>query len=38
MKQFIKAFNKDSDCFKNISYKFSFLSKAKLKEGIFVGT
>ena len=37
MKQFVKALNKDGDCFKYISSKFSFLSEAKLKEGIFVG-
>ena len=38
MKQFVKALNKDGDCFKYISSKFSFLSEAKLKEGIFVGS
>ena len=37
MKQFVKALNKEGECFKYISSKFSFLSEAKITEGIFVG-
>lgn len=37
MKQFVKALNKEGDCFKYLCQKFSSLSDAKLKEGIFIG-
>lgn len=37
MKQFVKALNKQGDCFKYLCDKFPALSEAKLKEGIFVG-
>lgn len=37
MKQFVKALNKEGDCFKYLCEKFPALSEAKLKEGIFVG-
>ena len=35
MKQFVKALEKDGDCFKNICMKFSGLTIQKLKAGIF---
>jgi hypothetical protein len=37
MKQFVKALNKEGDCFKCMCQKFIALTKAKLKEGIFKG-
>lgn len=37
MKQFVKALNRDGDCFKYISKKFHNLSTEKLKAGIFDG-
>ena len=37
MKQFVKALPKDGNCFKYLCKKFSTLSDAKLKEGVFVG-
>ena len=37
MKQFVKALEKDSDCFKYICMKFSSLTIEKLKAGIFDG-
>lgn len=37
IKQFVKALNKQGDCFKYLCDKFPTLSEAKLKEGIFVG-
>jgi len=37
MKQYIKALDKDSDCFRYIVQKFPALSYEKKKEGIFVG-
>jgi hypothetical protein len=37
MKQLVKALNKDSPAFKYLENKFLTLSKAKIKEGIFVG-
>lgn len=37
MKQFVKALSKEGECFKYICYKFSRLSEAKLKEGVFIG-
>lgn len=37
MKQFVKALNKDGDCFRYISRKFQNLSWEKLKAGIFDG-
>lgn len=37
MKQFVKALNKDKDCFKYIQRKFPKKSDAKLKEGVFDG-
>ena len=37
MKNFVKAVNQDGPTFKYIYNKFSVLSQAKLKEGIFVG-
>lgn len=37
VKQFVKALNKDGPCFRYLCTKFSSLSDAKLKEGIFVG-
>lgn len=37
MKQFVKALNKEGDCFKYICEKFPILSEEKLKEGIFKG-
>ena len=37
IKQFVKALNKDSKCFKYVCQSFPQLSEAKLKEGIFVG-
>jgi hypothetical protein len=36
MKQFIKALDREGDCFKNLGEKFSGLSEAKLKEEVFV--
>jgi hypothetical protein len=38
MKQFVKALQKEGECFKYLCKKFPGLSDAKLKEGIFVGT
>jgi hypothetical protein len=35
MKQFVKALNEDGDCFKYICQKFTALTEATLKEGIF---
>lgn len=37
MKQYVKALNKDSECFQYISRKFPNLSMEKLKAGIFDG-
>ena len=37
MKNFVKALNKEGEGFKYISQKFSALSEAKLKAGVFVG-
>lgn len=37
MKQYVKALDKNGNCFKYLCSKFPFLSEAKLKEGIFVG-
>jgi hypothetical protein len=37
MKQFVKALQRDEDCFKYLCSKFPCLSEEKLKEGIFVG-
>lgn len=37
MKQFVKALDKEGDCFQYIGQVFSNLSEAKLKEGIFDG-
>ena len=37
MKQFVKALDKNCDCFKYLCDKFPYLSDEKLKEGIFVG-
>jgi hypothetical protein len=37
MKKFVKALPKERECFKYLCKKFSGLSDAKLKEGIFVG-
>jgi hypothetical protein len=37
MKQFVKALQRDGNCFKYLCSKFPGLSEAKLKEGIFVG-
>ena len=37
MKQFVKALPKDGPCFIYLCDKFKHLSKAKIKEGIFVG-
>ena len=37
MKQFVKAIDKNGECFKYICSKFPKLSDAKLKEGVFVG-
>lgn len=37
MKQFVKALDKDGECFKYLCTKFVHLSDAKIKEGIFVG-
>ena len=37
MKQFVKALNKEGESFKYLHSVFSFLSEAKIKEGIFVG-
>jgi hypothetical protein len=37
MKQFVKALNKEGDCFKYICQKFTALTEAKLKDGIFTG-
>ena len=37
MKQFVKALPKDGETFKYLSRKFPRLTKAKLKEGVFVG-
>lgn len=36
MKQFVKALNKEGNCFKYLCEKFPHLSDAKIKEGIFV--
>ena len=38
MKQFVKALNKDGDCFEYLGEKFPAISAAKLKEGIFDGS
>jgi hypothetical protein len=35
MKQCVKALNKDGDCFIYVCQKFTALTEAKLKEGIF---
>jgi hypothetical protein len=37
VKQFVKALPKTGNCFKDLCKKFPHLSKAKLKERIFVG-
>jgi hypothetical protein len=37
MKQFVKALQRDGNCFKHLCSKFPGLSEAKLNEGIFVG-
>jgi hypothetical protein len=37
MKQFVKALDKNGECFKYLQNKFPKLSDAKIKEGIFVG-
>ena len=37
MKQFVKALPKDGNCFVYLTRKFSALSEAKVKEGIFTG-
>ena len=37
MKQFVKALNREGDCFKYLGEKCSGLPEAKLKEGVFVG-
>jgi hypothetical protein len=37
MKQFVKALDREGDCFKYLGEKFSGLPEAKLKEGVFVG-
>jgi hypothetical protein len=37
MKQFVKALQRDGNCFKYLCSKFPGLSEAKLKEGSFVG-
>ncbi|GBN75385.1 hypothetical protein AVEN_74442-1 [Araneus ventricosus] len=37
MKQFIKSLPKDGECFRYLCSKFSKLSEAKLKEGVFTG-
>lgn len=37
MKQFVKALDKDGECFQYIGEKFPAISDAKLKEGIFDG-
>ncbi|GFS88590.1 uncharacterized protein TNCV_1461931 [Trichonephila clavipes] len=37
MKQFVKALDKEGECFKYLCEQFPGLSDAKLKEGIFVG-
>jgi len=37
MKQFVKALNKDGACFKYLTEKFSNITDAKIKEGMFVG-
>ncbi len=37
MKQFVKALNKDGNCYKYIKATFPNLSDAKTKEGVFVG-
>ena len=38
MKQFVKAFDKDGDCFIYICMKFPGLTIEKLKAGIFDGS
>ena len=38
MKQFVKAFDKDGNCFNYITKTFPDLSMEKLKTGIFYGT
>jgi hypothetical protein len=37
VKQFVKALDREGDCFKYLGGRFSGLSEAKLKEGISVG-
>jgi len=37
MKQFVKALDNNSKAFKYLEDKFSYISEAKLKAGIFVG-
>jgi hypothetical protein len=37
MKQFVKAPDREGDCFKYLGKKFSGLTEAKLKEGVFIG-
>lgn len=38
MKQFVKALNKEGECFKYLEIKFPNVSDAKLKQGIFDGS
>jgi hypothetical protein len=37
MKQFVKALNRNSPCFQYLCTRFSLLSRAKIREGIFDG-
>ncbi|EZA54307.1 hypothetical protein X777_06137 [Ooceraea biroi] len=37
MKQFVKALDKEGQCFKHLQKVFPSLSEAKIKEGVFVG-
>ncbi|KYN29160.1 hypothetical protein ALC57_01407 [Trachymyrmex cornetzi] len=37
MKQFVKALDRESNCFRYLQQQFPSLSEAKIKEGIFVG-
>ncbi|GBN79382.1 hypothetical protein AVEN_17485-1 [Araneus ventricosus] len=38
MKEFVKAFPKDGECFKYLCDQFPGLSEAKVQEGVFVGS
>ena len=37
MKQYVKSLHKDGECFQYVCQKFSFLSREKIKAGVFDG-